>query len=80
MTLALRHNTDRVLPASHTIEIAFKLPPVIRDQSHKRDGPRSLIAISSLLGVGQGLREDIHLLPEQVCELIEQPKGTASRR
>ena len=27
MTLVLRRNTDQVLPASHTIEITFKLPP-----------------------------------------------------
>ena len=27
MTWVLRRNTDQVLPASHTIEITFKLPP-----------------------------------------------------
>jgi hypothetical protein len=27
MTMALRRNADQALPASHTIEIAFKLPP-----------------------------------------------------
>ena len=92
MTLSLRRNTDKALPASHTVEIMFKLPAdfpsggisnvpgmLMKQAEQTRGVPLAGLAVKVTPGFFLIGLSNLEADKERNLQLLKEPAGSTSR-